>query len=216
MLNPQDLVTEFHHAFGLPVGDRPVAEVTGALTDLRLNLLRDEVQELADAVATGNVADIAQEMADVVYVVYGYAVTNGIRLDQVVAAVHEANMSKLGPDGQPILREDGKVLKGPNFRPPDVAGVLGIGEPPTLQELLERHDWDELILGGFICLHCTPEGCDDPDDNVYWPCPPLRDAGMTDEKATAVVAAHYAAVSAKAKADRAALQATRQDVKIDG
>jgi hypothetical protein len=66
--------------------------------------------------------------------------------------------------------------------------------------LLGKHDWDELIFGGYICLPCTPEGCDDPDDNVYWPCPPLREAGMTDELATEVVRIHYAAIQARAKA----------------
>lgn len=130
MRNPQALVTEFHRAFGLPIGDRPTAEVTSALTDLRLRLLRDEVQELAEAVAAGDVAGMAQEMADVVYVVYGYAITNGIPLDAVVAEVHRANMSKLGPDGRPVMREDGKVLKGPNYRLPDVVGVLEFGGNP--------------------------------------------------------------------------------------
>ncbi|MFJ3500475.1 MULTISPECIES: hypothetical protein [unclassified Streptomyces] len=64
------------------------------------------------------------QVAAVVYLAYGTALVPGVDLDAVLAEVHRADMSKLGPDGRPVLREDGKVLKGPSYRPPRVAEVL--------------------------------------------------------------------------------------------
>jgi predicted HAD superfamily Cof-like phosphohydrolase len=86
-------------------------------------LLQEEVDELAHAVRGGRLVEIAHELADVVYVAYGTAASYGIDLDAVVAEVHRANMSRLGPSGQPVIR-DGKVQKGDDFQRPDVAGVL--------------------------------------------------------------------------------------------
>lgn len=70
-------------------------------------------------------------------------------------------------------------------------------------KLLEEHDWDETIFGGFICLKCTPE---DPgfDDAVMWPCPPLRAAGLTIERATEIINAHRAQIEAEHKAKQEA------------
>lgn len=64
-------------------------------------------------------------MRSVVYVAYGTALSYGIDLDAVLAEVHRSNMSKLGADGRPIHREDGKAMKGPGYTPPDIAAVLG-------------------------------------------------------------------------------------------
>ncbi|MFE0254346.1 hypothetical protein [Streptomyces sp. NPDC059010] len=120
---PQDLVRAFHRAFGLGIGSTP-ANVKPGLARHRQVLLEEEVAELAEATESGRLADIAHEPADVVYIAYGTAAVHGIDLDAVLAEVHRANMSKLGPDGRPSYREDGKVLKGPSYRPPQVAGIL--------------------------------------------------------------------------------------------
>lgn len=117
------LVREFHEVFGLAAADRPTTP-PGDLVEARQRLLEEEVRELADAVRGGRLDEVARELADVVYVAYGTAVTYGIDLDAVLREVHRANMSKLGPDGRPLIR-DGKVQRGDGFRPPDVAGVLG-------------------------------------------------------------------------------------------
>lgn len=77
-----------------------------------------------NAAGAGQLAEIAQELADVVYVAYGTALAYGVDLDAVVGEVHRANMTKLGLDGHPVVR-NGKVVKGPGFRPPDVAAVIG-------------------------------------------------------------------------------------------
>ena len=65
-----------------------------------------------------------KELADLVYVCYQYAENMGWFLDEALNRVHESNMSKLGEDGKPIYREDGKVLKGPNYKPPDLSDLI--------------------------------------------------------------------------------------------
>jgi predicted HAD superfamily Cof-like phosphohydrolase len=120
--SPARLVREFHDAFALARADRPRA-VPDPLAAGRQRLLEEEVHELGAAARGGRLDEVARELADVVYVAYGTAVAYGIDLDAVIAEVHRANMTKLGPDGQPIVR-DGKVQKPPSFRPPDVVSVL--------------------------------------------------------------------------------------------
>ncbi|MEU8773273.1 MazG nucleotide pyrophosphohydrolase domain-containing protein [Streptomyces sp. NPDC048606] len=120
---PQELVRAFHEAFGLDLATRPTS-VAPALAAHRQVLLQEEVTELAEATESGRLVDIAHELADVVYTAYGTAAVHGIDLDAVLAEVHRANMSKLGPDGRPARREDGKVLKGESYEPPRVADVL--------------------------------------------------------------------------------------------
>lgn len=73
-----------------------------------------------------NMVEAADALADLIYVIYGMALEMGIDLAKVLAEVQRSNMSKLGEDGKPIYREDGKVLKGPGYFRPDVAGVLGL------------------------------------------------------------------------------------------
>lgn len=121
--SPAALVREFHDTFGLPAAAAP-GPVASELAAARQRLVDEEVSELAEAVAAGRLDRIAHELADVVYVAYGTAACYGIDLDAVLAEVHRANMTKLDARGRPVLRADGKVLKGPNYRPPDVAGVL--------------------------------------------------------------------------------------------
>jgi len=120
-------VGDFHRAYGLPVAWEPCAAISGDQATLRQSLIDEETGELRDAVAAGDIVAIADALADIVYVAYGTACVYGIDLDAVLDEVHASNMTKLGADGLPIRRPDGKVLKGPDYRPPDVAGVLGIG-----------------------------------------------------------------------------------------
>lgn len=126
MSNPQELVTEFHQKFGMPVGTRP-EWVTDDRGELRWDLIQEEINEASDAYYLDkDLPNLAKELADVVYVVYGMAIELGIPLDEVVAAVHESNMSKLQADGTVAYREDGKVLKGPHYAEPDIKGLLGL------------------------------------------------------------------------------------------
>jgi predicted HAD superfamily Cof-like phosphohydrolase len=117
-------VGQFHRDFGLPVRTSPTAEVGNDQAALRLALIEEEVGELRGAAEAGDLTGIADALADIVYVAYGSAHVYGIDLDAVLDEVHASNMTKLGGDGRPVRRADGKVLKGPRYRPPDVASVL--------------------------------------------------------------------------------------------
>jgi predicted HAD superfamily Cof-like phosphohydrolase len=119
-----DMVRQFHEYFDIPDRSGPTASVPEAL--LRVRLMLEETGEYVEAATASDIVGVAHELADIVYVAYGTALAYGIDLDAVIREVHRANMSKLGPDGNPILREDGKVQKGPNYKLPDVARVIGL------------------------------------------------------------------------------------------
>ena len=125
-MTPFRSVGAFHAAFGLPVRAWPTADIPVEEAQLRQALLDEEVDELRDAVVAGDVVAIADALADIVYIACGTAHAYGVDLDAVVAEVHRSNMTKLGPDGRPVYRDDGKVLKGPTYEPPQVAAVLGL------------------------------------------------------------------------------------------
>jgi predicted HAD superfamily Cof-like phosphohydrolase len=126
-------VGEFHRAYGLPVRDVPTGDVGREQVALRLSLIQEEVSELAAAAAADDLVGVADALADIVYVAYGTAHVYGIDLDVVLDEVHASNMTKLGADGRPVRRSDGKILKGPDYRPPDIAAALGLpaGLPST-------------------------------------------------------------------------------------
>ena len=117
-------VAEFHAAFGLPQRSEPSLDVPVDLVELRISLLEEEAQEFVSAARAADLREIADALADVVYVAYGTALTYGIDLDAVLAEVHRSNMSKLDADGRPVLRTDGKVVKSDRYSPPDIDGVL--------------------------------------------------------------------------------------------
>ena len=129
-------VREFHEAFGLPVSERPRIPSVKEI-NLRAKLIKEEYKEAMYALRVahyhsndelGALVDLAKELADLRYVVEGTAETFGIPLDEVYEIVHQSNMSKLGSDGKPIHREDGKVLKGPDYFPAE----------PKIRELLAK------------------------------------------------------------------------------
>src|ERR1022692_4192590 len=122
----------FHEAFDLPRQSSPNVGIDESLATLRIALLAEEVDEFVDAVAASDLVAIADALADIVYVAYGTAVTYGIDLDMVLGEVHRSNMSKLGKDGRPLIREDGKVIKSDQYFPPDVARVLELQRPLPL------------------------------------------------------------------------------------
>jgi len=119
-------VAEFHQAFGRPVRRQPSADVGPALARLRVDLVQEEVGEFVAASEQGDLIGIADALADIVYVVYGTALTYGIDLDVVLREVHRSNMSKLDSDGKPVLRPDGKVLKSDRYVRPEIAAALGL------------------------------------------------------------------------------------------
>jgi predicted HAD superfamily Cof-like phosphohydrolase len=118
-MTPLEMVTEFHVAMGQPTDQK--LKFNNALHRLRLNLMQEEWDEVFCA---GSEEDILKELADMLYVTYGYAATYGWDLDEAFKRVHESNMSKLDDDGKPIYREDGKVTKGPNYKAPKLEDLV--------------------------------------------------------------------------------------------
>lgn len=121
---PHEMVWEFNSTFAPNTISKVVGYPDEALRELKLKLIREEVQELADAEEVDDLVETIDALADIIYVIYGYAQALGVNLDHFVAEVHSSNMTKLGDDGEPIYDEFGKVQKGPNYVEPDIAGVL--------------------------------------------------------------------------------------------
>jgi predicted HAD superfamily Cof-like phosphohydrolase len=117
------MVREFHETYGIPIRNKPTMNIREI--KLRIDILEEEWEEYVTACIQRDLVEVADALADMVYVIYGTALAHGIDLDAVLAEVHRSNMSKLGADGKPIRRDDGKVMKGPAFSPPNIAGLLG-------------------------------------------------------------------------------------------
>ena len=88
------------------------------------NLIHEELMELNEAIDAGDLIEIADAIGDILYVTAQQATIIGLPVDALLREIQRSNLSKLGADGKPMYREDGKVLKGPNFSEPDIAGVL--------------------------------------------------------------------------------------------
>ena len=115
-------VRDFHKAFGQRIGEKPELPNVSERT-LRMKLITEEFNELCDAEEANDLVEVADALADIIYIACGTAVSYGIPLDDVFAEVHRSNMAKL-VDGKVIRREDGKIQKPASWTPPDVAGVL--------------------------------------------------------------------------------------------
>ena len=107
--------------FGQEVITKP--KLTG-VSELRYDLIREELLELREALDEKDIVGVADALTDILYVTYGAGHAFGINLDKCFAEVQRANMSKLGEDGRPIYREDGKVLKGPKYSSPDLKSII--------------------------------------------------------------------------------------------
>lgn len=118
-------VGDFMEAFGQEVKFVPEFP-SSDIVELRKDLIAEEFEELLQEISNKNILGVADALTDILYVVYGAGHAFGIDLDACFADVHDSNMSKLGENGRPIYREDGKVLKGPNYRPPNLKAVLQI------------------------------------------------------------------------------------------
>lgn len=117
-----DKVEDFHLAFGAPILEKPgFPSIERRL--LREDLIYEEINELYDALEDENIVEVADALGDLLYVIYGTALEFGIPIDDVFAEIHRSNMSKL-ENGKPLLREDGKILKGSNYSPPNIQRIL--------------------------------------------------------------------------------------------
>ena len=114
-----DKVKKFMKTFGQEVKEK--AEFPNEkITSLRLDLIKEELNELEDAISKKDIKEVADALTDILYVTYGAGHAFGIDLDKCFEEVQSSNMSKLGDDGKPIYNEKGKVMKGPNYFKPDL------------------------------------------------------------------------------------------------
>ena len=118
MSNFTDVKT-FMETFGQMVGTKPQFPDEKTM-QLRYELIKEELNELEQAMKTKNLKEIADALTDILYVTYGAGYAYGINLDKCFQEVQRANMSKLGKDGKPIYNEKGKVMKGPNYSEPNL------------------------------------------------------------------------------------------------
>lgn len=131
MSKSQEQVKEFHTAMGQPVGLAPHPLPQDRIP-VRVELIREEFQELQEALAAGDMVETADACIDLLYVVKGLMVEMGIRDDPLFDEVHTSNMSKFGADGKPIIAGpndpdgtfEGRVKKGPNYFRPNLRGIL--------------------------------------------------------------------------------------------
>ena len=123
MSNWYTKVKDFHLAFGQRIGETPAVPEDVNERELRMSLLEEEYNEYMEAEKNADIVEIADALADIVYIACGTAVSYGIPLDKIFDEVHRSNMAKL-VDGKVIRREDGKVQKPAGWTAPDVRGIL--------------------------------------------------------------------------------------------
>ena len=119
-------VQDFHEAFGLGIQHEPVARLPEEKLRLRYNLMAEENEEYLEAARNGDLIEVADALGDMLYVLCGTILEHGMqnKIEEVFNEIQRSNMSKLDKNGQPIYREDGKVMKGPNYFKPDIGRIL--------------------------------------------------------------------------------------------
>jgi len=119
-------VEEFHNAFGIGNNHKPTVEIEKKDIQLRFDLMKEENEEYLEAAENGDLIEVADALGDMMYILFGTIMKHGMqhKIVEVFEEIQDSNMSKLGADGNPIYREDGKVLKGPNYFKPNIRSVL--------------------------------------------------------------------------------------------
>ncbi len=119
-------VQEFHEAFGLGINQSPIADLGKPKNLLRYKLMREENEEYLEAANNNDLVEVADALGDMLYILCGTIIEHGLqyKIEAVFNEIQRSNMSKLGGDGKPIYREDGKVLKGPNYFKPDILRIF--------------------------------------------------------------------------------------------
>ncbi len=121
-----EAVKLFHNRFGLEYNTVPTDNLGAANNLLRYNLMKEENEEYMQAVENNDLIEIADALGDMLYILCGTIIEHGLqhKIEAIFDEIHNSNMSKLNLDGTPIYREDGKVMKGPNYFKPDFSKIL--------------------------------------------------------------------------------------------
>ena len=126
MKNKIEAVKAFHTAFKIGHRETPKADLGEDKNTLRFNLMKEENEEYFEAANNNDLVEVADALGDMLYILCGTIIEHGMqdKIEEVFEEIQRSNMSKLGEDGQPIYREDGKVLKGPNYFKPNIQSIL--------------------------------------------------------------------------------------------
>ena len=119
-------VALFHESFGLGVSPVMKADLGSQKNQLRFNLMDEENKEYFEAAQQGDLVEVADALGDMLYILCGTILEHGLqhKIEEVFNEIQRSNMSKLGANGRPIYRADGKVMKGPNYFKPDIVKIL--------------------------------------------------------------------------------------------
>ena len=126
-------VETFHDAFRIPNNYQPTAQLTEQELQLRFKLMKEENEEYLEAARNGDLVEIADALGDQLYILCGTILKHGLqdKIVEIFDEIQRSNMSKLDENGEPIYREDGKVLKSDLYFKPNLAKVLDVGEEVT-------------------------------------------------------------------------------------
>lgn len=126
MKNKLKAVHQFHTTFGLGIQELPTANIPESKAKLRFDLMKEENEEYLEATKNNDITEVADALGDMLYVLCGTIIEHGLqhKIEAVFDEIQRSNMSKAGADGKPILREDGKLLKGPNYFRPNIKDIL--------------------------------------------------------------------------------------------
>lgn len=119
-------VKEFHKAFEIGYKEEPSVHLGENKNLLRFNLMKEENEEYLEAAMNNDIVEVADALGDMLYILCGTIIEHGLqhKIEEVFDEIQRSNMSKLGEDGRPIYREDGKVMKGPNYFKPNFEAIL--------------------------------------------------------------------------------------------
>ena len=128
MKNKIAAVHKFHTAFKLNIQDTPTVAISEDRKKLRFELMKEENEEYLEAVQNNDLVEVADALGDMLYILCGTIISHGLqdKIEAVFDEIQRSNMSKLDANGKPIYREDGKVMKGPDYFKPDIASILKI------------------------------------------------------------------------------------------
>ncbi len=126
MQNQLKSVKIFHEVFGVKISNKPTLELSKDILKLRHSLMEEENNEYLKAVEEKNLIEVADALGDMLYILCGTILTHGFQnlIEDIFDEIQSSNMSKLGDDGKPIYRNDGKVLKGPNYKKPNIKKII--------------------------------------------------------------------------------------------
>ena len=121
-----ECVEEFHRIYKLGNSEKPIGKLENQKENLRFELMKEENEEYLEAAKNGDIVEVADALGDMMYILCGTIIEHGMQhiIEEVFDEIHRSNLSKLDENGNPIYREDGKVIKGPNYFPPDIKKIM--------------------------------------------------------------------------------------------